>query len=336
MKLLVLGGTRFVGRAVVAAALQRGADVTVVSRGVSGEPPAGVTWRSADRRQLDELRPAVAGEWDAVIDTWSEEATAVEAAAALLTDHAGWYGYVSSRSVYAWPMPPGGDESAPAVAPASEFGYAANKRGGELAVLGRFADRSLIARAGLILGHHEDTGRLTWWLERAALGGSLVAPEPPGLIWQFIDARDLATFLLDGAARRTAGTFNVVCPRSDGTTTSRLVAACVTVTGGVATPTWVGEEVLRRCGVREWDDLPGWIPPGSEGAGMHDCDVTAAIGAGLACRSIEETVADTWAWMQTLPPRSRRPLRQAQPRRGLTAEQEQAIWWLIAPERTMS
>lgn len=330
MKLLVLGGTRFVGKAVVAAATTRGVDVTVVSRGESSSPPTGVTWRRADRHDLEALQRAVTGDWDAVIDTWSGQPAAVRNAAELLADHAGWYGYVSSRSVYAWPIPPGSDESAAVVGRDSEFGYAADKRGGELAVLDHFAKRSVIARAGLILGPHEDTGRLTWWLQRAELGGSLVAPEPPDLVWQFIDARDLAAFLLDAADRRTAGTFNVVCPLSDATTTQRLVEACVAVTGSAATPVWVSADVLRRCGVAEWDGLPGWIAPDSEGIGMHDCDVSAAVAAGLSCRPIEQTIADTWAWMQTLPPRARRPLRPGQPRRGLTAEQEQAIWWLVS------
>jgi nucleoside-diphosphate-sugar epimerase len=329
VKLLVLGGTRFVGRAVVAAALDRDIDVTVVSRGESGEPQRGVTWLQLDRRDREAVNSLGSTEWDAVVDTWSDDPEAVEIAAAALAGSAGWYGYVSSRSVYTWPMRPGSDESAPVVGPDGEFGYAANKRGAEIAVLDHFGGRSMIARAGVILGPYEDSGRLTWWLERAAMGGSLVAPEPADLPWQLVDARDLAAFLLDGAQRRTSGTFNVVCARSAGTTTRRFVEACVAATGSVATPVWVRVEVLRRCAVGEWDDLPGWIPPDSDGAGMHDCDVSAALAEGLACRPIEQTVADTWAWMQTLPRRQRRPVRSGQPRRGLTAEQEQAIWWLL-------
>lgn len=325
----MLGGTRFVGRAVVNDALERGFDVTVVSRGESATPPSEVTWCQGDRREPDAVREVASIEWDAVIDTWSDSADVVERSAAALAGTARWYGYVSSRSVYTWPPALGSDESAPVVDLDSEFGYAVNKRGAELAVLRHFEGRCLLARAGLILGPYEDAGRLTWWLERASQGGSLVAPEPPDLLWQYIDARDLASFLLDSAERGTSGPFNVVCPRSDGTTTRRLVESCVTVTGSLATLVWVRPEILRRCGVGEWDDLPGWIPPGGEGAGLHDCDVSAAVAAGLSCRPIEATVADTWTWMQTLPVKQRRPLRPGQPRRGLTAEQEQAIWWLL-------
>jgi 2'-hydroxyisoflavone reductase len=331
MKLLVLGGTRFVGRAIVAAAVDRGFDVTVVTRGDSGEPPATVTWHRADRLDADAMRPLAASQWDAVVDTWADDPAAVALSASLLSECAGWYGYLSSRSVYRWPLPPGSDESAPVVGPDSEFTYAANKRAGELAVHEHFADRSMLARAGLILGPYEDTGRLTWWLERAAMSGPMVAPEPADMVWQLIDARDLAAFVLDGAERHTSGTFNVVCPRSAGITTRRLIEGCVAAANAGARPTWVSPTTLARAGVGEWDDLPGWIPPGSDGSGMHDCDVSAAVAAGLSCRPIEATIADTWAWMQSRPPKERRPVKPGTPRRGLSAEQEQAIWWLVRP-----
>jgi 2'-hydroxyisoflavone reductase len=333
MKLLVLGGTRFVGRAIVADAIARGVDVTVLSRGDSGAPPSSVTWVQVDRTAPGALQSLVPTDWDAVIDTWDGVPGAVATAAELLAGSARWYGYVSSRSVYQWPPAAGTDESAPVVDPDPDGGYPAAKRGAEVGVLAHFAGRSLLARAGLIVGPYEDTGRLTWWLQRAAAGGSMVAPEPADRIWQILDARDLARFMLDAAAAATSGIVNVVCPRSDGVTTKRLIDACIDVTGQRAQPVWVAEEVLRRAGVAEWDDLPGWIPTGSDAAGMHDCDVAAAVAAGLVCRPIESTVADTWAWMQTLPATARRPIRAGLPSRGLSAEQEQAIWWLSPGRR---
>jgi nucleoside-diphosphate-sugar epimerase len=330
MKLLMLGGTRFVGRALVDAALEQGAEVTVVSRGESAEPAPGTTWFRADRRDQDALVPLARSEWDAVFDTWDGPASVVADSTALLADSAQWYGYVSSRSAYRWPPAPGSDESAPLVDPDPDGGYPAAKRGAEIAVLTHFDGRSMLARAGLILGPYEDAGRLTWWLQRAAGGGTLVAPEPAEQVWQALDARDLAAFMVGGVMTRTAGAFNVVGPRSNGLTTRRLVEACIEVTGARAELVWVAEALLTRAGVREWDDLPGWIPPESEAAGMHDCDVSAAVAAGLRCRPIEATVADTWAWMQGLPAKARRPLRAGLPRRGLSAEQEQEIWWLAA------
>ena len=186
----------------------------------------------------------------------------------------------------------------------------------------------MLARAGLILGPHEDVGRLTWWLSRAAEGGSLIAPEPADRPWQYVDARDLADFMLLAADQRRAGTFNVVCPTSSGVTTRRLLETCVDVTGGRATLKWVSAQTLRRAGIREWDDLPGWTDPAGENAGLHDCDVTAAVSAGLVCRPIEETIADTWRWLAEILGSRQRPTRAGLPRRGLTAEQEQAVWWL--------
>jgi 2'-hydroxyisoflavone reductase len=330
MNLLVLGGTHFVGRAIVETAVGRGIDVTVVSRGLTGTPPDGVTWVRADRTAPGALDALTSQSWDGVIDTWADAPSVVAASAAALASCARWYGYVSSRSVYQWPPALGSDESAPVVDAVLDDGYAAAKRGAELAVLEHFADRCLLARAGTIVGPHEDTGRLTWWLQRASRGGSMVAPEPAAQIWQLIDARDLAAFLVDAAAAATTGVFNVVGPRSDAVTTGRLVEACVAATGSVATLEWVSPEILARAGVADWDGLPGWVSPGGEAAALHHGDVSAAVAAGLSCRPIEETVTDTWAWMQTLPPKDRRPMKPGTPPRGLTAEQEQSIWWLSA------
>jgi nucleoside-diphosphate-sugar epimerase len=335
MRLLILGGTRFVGRAIVEVALNRGDDVAVLTRGESGTPAPGVEWIRGDRADPSALAPVTRREWDAVIDTWSGTSDVVESTAAQLAASARWYGYVSSRSVYEWPMVPGSDESArtvdPTTASDAETSYAIDKRRSELAVLAHFDGRCMLARARLVLGPYEDVGRLTWWLSRAAAGGSLVAPGPRDRIWQYIDARDLAAFMLHCADRTTAGMFNVVCPRDHGVTTERLLTCCAEVTGANTQLRWVDSDVLTRARVGEWDDLPGWTSPDGELAGLHDCDVTAAVAAGLSCRAIEDTVGDTWNWLREIPPRRRPPRRADVPRRGLTAEQEQAIWWLAAP-----
>jgi nucleoside-diphosphate-sugar epimerase len=335
MKLLVLGGTRFVGRAIVAAAVGRGDEVTVVSRGDSGQPQSETRWIRGDRNDPAVLGRLADQQWDAVIDTWSGPAESVRIATEALAESARWYGYVSSRSVYRWPLPPGADESAdlvetPADGDAAEPGasYAVVKRQAEIAVTLNFADRSVVARAGLIVGPHEDTGRLTWWLSRAASGGALIAPLPEERLWQYIDSRDLADFLLAAAAEQRAGIFNVVCPKESGVTTRRILDACMAATEHRATVKWVPTETLRRAGIGDWDDLPGWTDPAGESAGLHDCDVSAAVAAGLRCRAIEETVADTWHWLADIAPSRRPPLRDGLPRRGLTAEQEQAVWWL--------
>lgn len=184
MRLLMLGGTEFVGRAVVEAALARGWDVTVFHRG-RHEPPAGVRSLHGDRTSPDGLA-ALAGteeEWDVVVDTWSAAPRVVRDSARLLADRARRYVYVSSCSVYAWPPAAGYDEDSPVVegasADAEQTDYARDKRGGELAVLEAFGkERALLVRAGLILGPYENIGRLPWWLDRMARGGPVLAPGP--------------------------------------------------------------------------------------------------------------------------------------------------------------
>ena len=205
MRLLVLGGTRFVGRAVASDAVARGWDVTVLNRGATATPPEGVRSLTADRTSYSELTDVLGTDaWDVVVDTWSGAPSVVRDAAGLLATRTDRYAYVSSRSVYTWPPEPGGNESKPVVdgdPDAERTDYAADKRGGELAAIREYGeDRTLLARAGLILGPYEDVGRLPWWLGRIARGGDVVAPGHPDRGLQYVDARDLATWLLDNLA----------------------------------------------------------------------------------------------------------------------------------------
>lgn len=327
MRLLVLGGTHFVGRAVIEAALQRGDEVTVLNRGVSGRTPDGVTALCADRHDVGQFADALGDRsWDAVIDTWAGAPRVVRDSARLLADRVAYYGYVSSRSVYAWPIPMGADESAPLVDgdPGSndDTDYAAAKRGGELAVLEAFAGRSLLARAGLILGPYENVGRLPWWLTRIAEGGRVLAPGPRERKLQYIDARDLAAWMLHCADDRVAGAFNAVSEPGH-TTMEALLTACVDVTGSDAELVWTSPEAIEAAGVAAWTQLPIWVPPAGELAGLHDGVVSAAFGTGLRCRPVEETVADTWTWMQSGAARMR-PRRYV-PTIGLDRELEKRI-----------
>lgn len=325
MRLLVLGGTHFVGRAVVEAALRRGDDVTTLNRGLSGTTD-GVTALHADRRDPDALARALGdATWDAVVDTWSAEPVAVQHSARLLADRAGHYGYVSSRSVYEWPFPSGADESAPVVdadpGSTEHDDYSAAKRGGELAVLESFDGRALLARAGLILGPHEDVGRLPWWLERFGRGGVVPAPGPADRPLQYIDARDLAEWIIDAAGRGVTGAYNAVS-RSGHATIGDLLEACNDVVGADAELVWLPPDIVEACGVTGWMDLPIWVPPQGELAGLHDGDVSAAHDAGLTCRPIHDTVADTWRWLQEAGSVATRADR---PAVGLSPEVEQAL-----------
>ena len=326
MKLLVLGGTRFVGRSVVEEAVRRGDDVTTVNRGVTGSALPGVEPIHVDRRDPKALEVALGhGEWDAVIDTWSGAPAVVRDAASLLRDRVGHYGYVSSRSVYQWPISAGLDESAPVVdgdplATASDD-YAAAKRGGELAVLESFPGRALLARAGLILGPYEDIGRLPWWLRRLSRGGRVPAPGPIDRPLQYVDARDLAAWMLDAGGRGVTGAFNTVS-RPGHTTIGELLSVCNEVVGEGAELVWLSPETLETAGVTGWMDLPIWVPPTGEMASLHDADVAAAHAEGLRCRPVRETVVDTWSWLlQEGYPEQRVD----RPGLGLTPEQERAL-----------
>lgn len=322
MRLLVLGGTRFVGRAVVSEAVALGWDVTALHRGVTGSLPPGVTALHGDRTDPRQLAAALGdATWDVVVDTWSGAPCVAGDAARLLSGRAGGYGYVSSGSVYAWGTHR--DESSPLVDgdPTAEDGeYPALKRGAELAVLAAFPG-ALLARAGLILGPHEDIGRLPWWLHRIARGGQVVAPGRPGRPLQYVDARDLAAWLLAGMADGSAGPVDVVS-RSGHATTEQMLGACVAATGSDAELVWVGEDELAAVGAQPWTHLPCWVPEHGDFAGFLEADTARAAATGLVCRPVSETVADTWHWLQHDGPPSQRPDRDVH---GLPAELEQRL-----------
>ncbi|THA71729.1 NAD-dependent epimerase/dehydratase family protein [Streptomyces sp. A0642] len=324
----MLGGTEFVGRAVTEAALARGWETTVFHRGRHAPPP-GVAELLGDRTAEGGLA-ALAGvaepgdgsyTWDLVVDTWSGAPSAVRDAARLLSGRAARYTYVSSRSVYAYPTPAGLPEDGPLVEGASpdadgDVPYALAKRGGELAVLDAFGDRALLGRAGLIIGPWENVGRLPWWLTRIARGGPVLAPGTPGVDLQYIDVRDLAGWLLDASEEGLHGPYNLVS-RPGHTTMGGLLNACVRATGSDAELRWTDAGRILAAGVEPWTDLPVWLPPGELYDALHQGDVRRAYGAGLRCRPVEETVADTWAWLReiggTAPQRADRPLKGIDP-----------------------
>ncbi|MEW2412944.1 NAD-dependent epimerase/dehydratase family protein [Streptomyces sp. NPDC046866] len=323
-KLLMLGGTEFVGRALTEDALARGWDVTVFHRGHHAPPP-GVRALHGDRTAPGGLAALAGGSWDLVVDTWAHAPAAVRDAARLLSGRAGHYTYVSSRSVYAYPAPPGAAEDAALVEGSPDAGpvaYAEDKRGGEIAAADAFGESALLVRAGLIVGPYENVGRLPWWLSRAARGGPMLAPGPRDLPLQYIDVRDLAHWTLDAAEAGLGGPYNAVCPLGHATTGS-LLEACAAVTGGTAELRWLDPAAVEAAGLEPWIELPMWLPPGELYDFMMTADVSKAVAAGLTCRPVEETAADTWAWLRSLGGAA--PHRPDRPMKGIDAEREAAL-----------
>lgn len=314
------------GRALVHEALARNWKVTTFNRGRRPAADPRVRTLTGDRLRPRDLGPLADGEWDLVADTWSGAPRAVRDSAAVLSGRAGAYVYISSCSVYAPPPPPGVAEDAPTVAgsaDAEDGDYPELKRGAELAVQAVFGDHALVLRPGLILGPHEDVGRLPWWLHRMARGGTVLAPGPADLPLQLIDARDLARFALDAGLRGLGGPVNAVSRRGHATM-GRLLESCRDVAGEDSTRLcWLPAEAVLAAGIEPWTELPAWIPPEHEFAAMHGADVSRAHAAGLRCRPVEETVADTWAWLSGLdgPP----PLRADLPAVGLDPAREAEV-----------
>jgi 2'-hydroxyisoflavone reductase len=300
MELLVLGGSRFVGRAVVLDALARGWSVTAVNRGLSGPLPDEVEQLTVDRSDGAALATTLEGlTFDLAVDTWAGAPNLVQSAAQLLVGKVDRYAYVSSISVYTDGRPPGGDESWPVVDASPGAGatdYAADKRGGELAALDAFPE-AILARAGMILGPWENIGRLPWWLDRLSRGGKVVAPGRPDRPLQLVDVRDLAAWLDDGLAGDVSGPFDLTCPTGH-VTMQTLLEAARDATGGVAELVWVDQESVLAAGAEPWSQLPCWVPEGGDWDGFMAGDTSAAIATGLRSRPVEQTVRDTWAWVQ--------------------------------------
>jgi nucleoside-diphosphate-sugar epimerase len=303
MKVLVLGGTQHVGRALVRTALERGDQVTTLNRGKTRSPEAGVQSLIADRRDLDSVRAAIGDqEWDAVLDTWALAPRVVLDSARLLAGRVGHYGYVSSYAVYQMPWPAGLHEKSPLVdaEPGSEddADYPAAKRGGELAVLQEFDGPSLFARCGQIVGPYEDLRRTTLWLNRFAQGGPVLVPGPAAKPMALIDARDIAAWMLRAAEDGVAGAFNT-SPPSNNTTVEQLFRTMIEVVGSDAELVWADPELLDAEGSWLGAEL-GLRFPGVPVAPFDQLEVNAdaAYQAGLRCRDLRATLADTWEWLQ--------------------------------------
>jgi 2'-hydroxyisoflavone reductase len=297
MRLLMIGGTRFLGRAFVDTALAHGYEVTIFTRGQTNPGLYADAERLVGDRESD-LSALEGREWDAVVDTCGYLPDVVERSVALLSKAVEHYTFVSSMSTYrGWPEE-AVDETSPTRAPGEvgeDGGYGANKAACERVVDSYFPGRSVFLRCGLIVGPYEDVGRLPYWLLAAARGGPMLAPAPPDRTIQLIDSRDIAHFALDLAEARRPGTFNVTSPEGE-VTFRDLVTACLDATDSDAEPVWVSDATLQAAGVEEWTELPMWLP--ASHAGTWSADVSRAQEAGLRFRPLPDTARDTWEWLR--------------------------------------
>jgi 2'-hydroxyisoflavone reductase len=298
MRILILGGTNFVGRTVAMEAVSRGHEVTTFNRGTK-PTPEGAKAIVGDRLASDGYKGLDGLTFDSVLDTWSADPVAVRTAVAAIRGRISHFMYISSISVYeeSEVKPPLTEES-PVLDPATTKNkYGADKRGGELEAE-KSKVRTLIARPGLILGPYEGiSGRLPWWLGRMERGGKTLAPGPKDNGLQYIDARDLATFVVDAAEKCLGGVYNIIS-KPVHATTSELLETANTVVGGNAELVWIEPKVILDAGIAPWTELPCWLPPGPEHDLMMGCNVDKAFSDGLRARSLKETVADTWTWLQ--------------------------------------
>jgi 2'-hydroxyisoflavone reductase len=303
MKLLVLGGTKFLGRHAVDAALSAGHEVTIFTRGETNpELFPEVEHLQGDRD--GDLASLEGRTWDGVVDTSGYVPRIVRQSAELLRDAVERYVFVSSISVYADFSNPIDEGTAvaqledPATEEVMEH-YGALKAACETVVEEVFGDRGASVRAGLIVGPHDPTDRFTYWPRRIAAGGEVLGPGDPGAPVQFVDARDLAAWLVKLALEGPGGVFNATGPAEPLTFAELLERARVAI-GSDAQVRWIDEQTLLDAGVEAWSELPLWLP-GDDYAGMARADARRARTAGLTFRPLEETVVDTLAWDRSVP-----------------------------------
>lgn len=307
MRLLIFGGTWFLGRTLATDALSRGWHVTAFTRGRSGEPAAGVQHVRGDRMVPEDLARLTAYRpWDATIDTSAYEPGDVTRVLDALGSGVGRYALVSTVSAYRdWPASPVSEASElwPSRLDAAEVDfdiaamsvpvqYGTLKAGCELAA-GAAPGGCLIVRPGVILGPGEYVGRMMSLLGRAKRGGRWLLPSPPQQAIQPVDVRDASRFVLDRIAAGDVSTYNLTAPAGFATY-GDLISACLAVTGGCAEPVWADPDWLAAQGVGQWTEIPLWRMP----AGTWAVDSRLAAGAGFTCRPLAATVADTWADLQ--------------------------------------
>ena len=318
MRLLVIGGTVFLGRHIAEAALARGHELTLFNRGHSS--PGGFPGAECLTGDREKDLSALAGRrWDSVIDTCGYLPRVVRASAKFLAGQVERYVFVSSAAIYEPPPDETGvlTEESPVLRPDPPDSedvarnYGALKARCEQAVLDELPGRALSIRPGLIVGPLDPTGRFTYWVRRIAAGGKILAPGPPDRAVQFVDVRDLAAWIVEMAEKGRTGVFNAAAPPLP---LAAVLLACRAEVGGAAEFVWVTEEFVLGHGLVPFLELPLWLPRSQ--SGLLRMDATRPARAGLHARPLAATVRDTLRWLRANP---------STPVAGLDREKETAL-----------
>lgn len=300
MDILVLGGTKFVGRHIVRTAIDRKHQVTLFNRGQTNPELFPEIEKLVGDREGD-LAPLREKIWDAVIDTCGYVPRIVRNSARVLSNQTDLYVFISTISVFASFEKEGLSESDPVgslddmeIEDITGDTYGPLKALCETVILDEIPGRALIIRPGLIVGPHDPTDRFTYWVRRCAQGGDILAPAPPDQNVQFIDARDLATWTLDMIEAGQTGIFNADGPEIP-LTLGELLQTCCDFSEEDTRLIWVDGTTLLNAGIEPWSQVPLWLP-GPENAGAMAVDCTRAIKAGLRFRPLKITIGDTLRW----------------------------------------
>lgn len=332
MRLLILGGGVFLGRALTDAALDAGHTVTHFNRGKSSAPDTRVDTITGDRTDPASLEQAKGeNRWDAVIDTSGNLPQVVRGSVQALIDSTHRYLFVSSISVY---RGQGYGEEAPVSAAPDPLpdamtpeNYGPLKAACEAVVRDAFGDRAIIVRPGVIVGPHDPTDRFTWWPARVARGGRVAAPGRPARKVQFIDVRDLAEWMIALLEDDASGTFNAAGPARP-VTMQQFLERCRAVAGGDAKLEWIEEAFLEQQKVAPWKEMPLWVPETDAVlAGFMNVPIQRALATGLAFRPLQQTIADTLEWSASRAP-------DHEWKAGLPAEREKQLLAALDAGRT--
>jgi 2'-hydroxyisoflavone reductase len=299
LKILILGGTVFLGRHIVNDALARGHQVTLFNRGQSN-PHLFPQVEKIQGDRASDLELLAGREWDAVVDPSGYVPRVVSASTRFLDQQVKQYCFISSISAYGDFSAQDPDEDAPLASLADESTEEVNGEtyGGlkalcERAVMSTMPERALVIRPGLIVGPHDPTDRFSYWPLRFAVGGEVLAPGPPSSPVQLIDVRDLSSWILNMLEGQETGVYNAAGPASP-LTMKDFMEACMNRVGRQANCVWVDESFLQAQRVAAFLEIPCWVP--SEFAGMQRAGIERALAKGLAFRSLAETIQDTFDW----------------------------------------